>query len=75
MSSNVSLSEVEFETTMGAVYKFPDVDSGALDQLVSFFPSSTHPQVTLTNVSQACLVLPARIVASIRVDGVERWRR
>ena len=66
-----TLTDVELHTTLGAIYKFPDVDEGELDRFVRDFRNSG--QVTLSNVSGACLVLPARIVKTILIGGVERW--
>jgi hypothetical protein len=70
---DLRLVSIEFETTLGAVYSFPDMD---LDELESFLRNFTvDHDVTLVNVSRACLVVPSRIVHVIRVGGEERWRR
>lgn len=67
------LVSVEFETTLGSVYSFPDMDLNEMESLVSRFTFENN--VTLVNLSQACLVLPARVVKSIRIEGVEKWSR
>jgi len=67
------LVDVEFRTSLEAVYLFPDVPTSVVDRLISDFNYTV--QVTLINVSGACLVVPARIVTTILVGGVQRWAR
>jgi len=67
------LTEVEFWTSLDAIYIFPDVDEAELLRLVSGFHHAG--QVTLVNVSGACLVLPSRIVTKIFIGGIEKWTR
>lgn len=69
------LVEVEFETSLGAVYRFPDVDEADVEALIQRFPPRDTANLTLVNVSRACLALPVRIINFIRVGGVERWHR
>jgi hypothetical protein len=68
------LVTLEFETSLKAVYKFPDIDE---EELGSFLQGkfSVGEKLHLVNVSSAYLELPWRIVDVVRVDGVERWRR
>lgn len=70
---DLRLVKIEFETTLGETYVFPDMDIDELEQMLKTFSSEAN--VTLVNVSRACLVIPPRIVAVIRVNGEERWRR
>lgn len=66
------LVDVMLTTSLGAEYRFPDVDeSVAEDFAKSFRPFAGT--ITLTNVSNACLVLPSRIVATIKVGGQVKW--
>ena len=69
------LTDVTFTTTLGAVYSFPDVDLQTLEELVRQFPPSGQANVTLTNVSRACLVIPARIIITIRFEGKVQWSK
>ena len=71
--NTANLVEVEFETSMGAVYKFPDMEASAVDSALAQL--SGQPQFTLANVSRACLILPTRIIQKIRVNGVEKWQK
>ena len=70
---SIRLVTVEFETTLGAVYVFPDMDLKEIEAMLRHF--NFDHNVTLLNISRACLVLPQRIVKSIRVGGEERWTR
>ena len=63
---------IRVETTLGAVYEFPDVDptqvtKGHLDFWV------TVGSITLANISNACLIVPFRIVAALYIDGEKKW--
>jgi hypothetical protein len=69
----LNLVTVEFETTLGAVYVFPDMDLREVESLIRRFTFENN--VTLLNISRACLVIPPRIVRSIRIEGVEKWSR
>lgn len=66
------LADVTVETTLGAKYLFPDVEKGIIEQVLRHV--SSHPSITLVNQSNACLVLPTRIVQVIKIDDVEKWR-
>ena len=67
------LVTIEFETLLGAVYVFPDMDLDELESLLTHF--TLDHSVTLVNASRSCLVIPPRIVKMIRIGGEERWRR
>lgn len=70
------LAELTLRTSLGAEYKFPDADEDELKNLIKGLQLGTHlSQLTLTNVSGACLVLPIRIVASVSINGEEKWHR
>lgn len=70
---DLRLTVIEFETILGAIYSFPDVDLDELEHMLLHFTNESN--VTLVNVSRACLVIPPRIVKLIRIGGEERWRR
>lgn len=67
------LVQVEFETLLGATYSFPDMNLEEVEHLLKDFHQDRD--ITLVNMSRACLVIPPRIVKTIRVGGEERWTR
>lgn len=69
----IKLMVIEFETTLGALYSFPDVNLDDIEAMLKHF--NHEQQVTLVNVSRACMVIPSRVVKTIRVGGVERWTK
>lgn len=69
-----ALTEVELETTLGAVYRLPDIyESSIVDVLEQL--RGHKDWLSISNVSRACLIVPVRIVSIVRVGGEERWRR
>ncbi len=62
------LVEIIFSTKLGATYSFPDVEPKvALELAHNFDNHQVHSTLTLVNVSEACLVLPTRIINQIDV--------
>lgn len=68
-----ALYEVEVDTTLGVKYVFPDMEGEIIEQALRNI--GAHSTLTLVNQSTACLVLPVRILQTVRVGGVEKWRR
>lgn len=67
------LVAVEIETTLGALYVFPDMPRSVLE--ASFRSGKwDEGQLTLVNVSGAALVMPNRIVKELRYEGQVHWR-
>lgn len=64
---------VRITTHMGEEYAFPDMDADAAARMVQELQLAHPSQLTLANQSTAVLVVPFRIVATISVDGEERW--
>jgi hypothetical protein len=58
---------------MGARYVFPDMPRAELEQAL-LVGTWDEGQLTLVNVSGACLAMPNRIVKTLSFDGKERWR-
>lgn len=73
--SKVDLVTVGIETTLGARYSFPDVEREALDKLVMRSDNNelVLDSLLITNVSQAVLTVPSRIVKKITVEGKDWW--
>ncbi len=71
------LSELIIQTMLGATYVFPDFDTVEAVKLVSSFPGALRsPQLTLVNVSGACLVLPTRVIRALYVTNtLLSWMR
>ena len=68
------LKAVNITTTEGDVYLFPAMEQTGLAVLrAGCRRGHAGSMLTLSNVSGACLVLPARIIASVQVDGEEIW--
>jgi len=67
------LTSVEIETLLGARYVFPDMPRQLLEQEI-MRGAWNEGQLTLVNVSNACLTLPNRIVKTLSFDGQVRWR-
>lgn len=70
------LVEVAFETILGARYVFPDMNAEMFKAVcLDRIEHLRDVNLTLVNVSQACLVMPVRIIKKILVNGEERWTR
>lgn len=67
------LVEVTIETTLGAVYKFPDMTRSVVERIVKD-NISLQGDLVLTNVSQAALVVPTRIIKTLAINGEVNWR-
>jgi len=68
-----NLGNVEIETLVGDLYRFPAMDKQALRTVVkegSDVP--TYPTLTLANISFSVLSVPFPIIKQIIVDG-EVW--
>lgn len=60
------------ETRLGAVYQFPDIDDKIeIPRGAGLNKALTN--LTLVNISGACLVLPWRIIKSIKLDEEVVW--
>jgi len=65
---------VGIETTLGAPYTFPDMDSEIFDRvLLNDEMWRRLGSLVLTNASGSCLVIPVQIIQRILVDGELRW--
>ena len=69
-----SLVSVIVTTELGAVYHFPDMQRAHVEALLKSPNLHGFAQVTFVNQSAACLVIPARIIRTIAVDGEIKWR-
>ena len=67
------LVRVTLTTHLGAVYEVPDMTRAQIEQTLTE-DWALGSSLTLVNVSQAVLVLPFRILASIAVNGELKWR-
>lgn len=69
------LVTVNVETKLGVHYVFPDMPRAEMEQLFSssLSPAVVTGQLTLVNLSKACLVMPFRIVKTISINGEQRW--
>lgn len=66
------LRDLEIETRLGSKYLFPDVAEG-IKLPTGAGLDSNMTQLTITNASGACLVIPFRIIKLIRADGTILW--
>lgn len=64
---------VRILTRTGALYEFPDMSSDAMEKLLEARPSGWR-DLTLTNVSGACMVIPFRIIEELLVNGESKWK-
>lgn len=60
-------------TKTGSHYEFPDIDKGEIHKVLSSQVYSAG-NLTLVNISGACLTLPIRIIDTIAIDGEVTWR-
>jgi hypothetical protein len=73
MATSAELVEVTIETSLGARYVFPDMPRSTLTDGFLKANASVGGKVSLSNVSDAFLSLPSRIVRSISFDGEVKW--
>lgn len=66
------LRNCTIETRLGAVYVFPDMAT-EVDVPVGSGLNSSETNLTMINVSGACLVLPWRIIKQIKMDEQVIW--
>lgn len=65
---------IEFETFEQATYSFPDVDKEQFRKMIANVSIwKSLGSMVVTNISGACLVLPSRIIKTIRIDKEEVW--
>ncbi len=67
------LTVVTVKTKEGSEYCFPDVPRSMLKNILANRGWNCTGQVALVNISGACLVMPARIVATLSYDGEVKW--
>jgi hypothetical protein len=67
------LTVVTIKTREGSEYRFPDVPRSMLKNILEKNGWGSSGQVTLVNISSACLALPARIVETLSYDGEVKW--
>jgi hypothetical protein len=67
------LVHVTIETTLGAIYKFPDMTRDAVERIIKD-NISFQGDLVLTNVSKAVLVLPTRIIKTLAINDEVKWR-
>jgi hypothetical protein len=60
------------ETRLGALYRFPDFE-GPLEIPKGAGLSKALTQLTIVNISGSCLVLPWRIIKTIKLDEEVVW--
>lgn len=70
---SVELVRVTIETTLGAIYEFPDMPRAELDRLLKD-NIAFQGDLTLSNVSRAVLLLPTRIIKTLAINGEVKWR-
>lgn len=69
------LVDITFTTSLGAVYKFPDMDAEEVENFLRVVAVDQSRQASLVNATGACLVLPMRVVVAVDVNGVRRWEK
>ena len=67
------LVKVKIETQLGAIYEFPDMALATMEALIASETLHGFAQVSLVNQSGSCLVVPARIINTISIDGEIKW--
>jgi hypothetical protein len=66
---------VDIETTLGVHYTFPDMDRSIFEKVVANDSVwRSLGSIVLTNASGACLVVPSRIIQTIKIDGEVWWK-
>lgn len=69
----IDLVAVTIVTKLEETYLFPDMARGEIERVIVedwAIPSGT---LTLVNVSQACLVIPIRIIRTIKINDEVKW--
>lgn len=66
---------VTVETELGAVYEFPDVHWRTLWVILRSDTMQGFTQLSLVNLSQACMVIPVRIIKRVRINGDTYWEK
>lgn len=69
------LQTVEVMTTLGAVYRFPDVAHADVDRAMKDMRGALFGSFTLTNLSGAAIVVPLKIIQQISYGEVVLWQR
>jgi HD-like signal output (HDOD) protein len=64
---------VIINTRLKETYRFPDMTRREIERVIAEDWALPTGTLTLVNISQACLVLPIRIIAEVFVDGVKKW--
>lgn len=72
-STELGLVIIEIDTTQGSRYVFPDMPWDVLSVLVQNDTLLGFSQLSLVNQSGAALVIPTRIIRTIRVNGEVKW--
>ncbi len=68
------LSLIEIDTTLGASYSFPEMDGAIFEKILGNEEMWRRlGSLALTNASGACLVVPTRVIQTIKVDNEVRW--
>lgn len=70
----VELVDVSIETTLGALYVFPDMNRRTLEQMIDDEEIFLHGDLTLANISRAVLVIPIRIIKTLSIAGEIKWK-
>lgn len=70
---SLELVPVMIVTTLGEMYRFPDMTRREIERVIAEDWVLPGGMLTLVNISQACLVVPIRIIASIHVSGEKKW--
>ena len=72
----MTLVDVDLRTLLGKRYLFPDMPKDEIDMVVDHARHGDACQtLTVHNVSGAVMVMPWRIVSSIRYNGEVVWTR
>lgn len=71
---SVKLATVTITTELDAVYTLPDMFVGSVESLTNSENLHGFAQISLVNVSGACLIMPSRIIKTIAVNGEVVWR-
>lgn len=70
----MDLQTITIKTKTNAVYVFPDVDPFLLRHDIQHI-SSDSQNLTILNASTAFLIVPVRIIASVKIGEEEIWNK